>query len=74
MSEIKGLLGKASWLLTAFAGLNWGLKALGLDLFSLDFIRTSLGGLELPFYYILGLAGIYSLVAFFTGCGGNCHE
>lgn len=72
MSEIKGLLSKASWLLTALGSVNYGLKAFGFDLFNIDFIRSNLGMLELPVYYLLGLAGVYSLVSFFTGCHGSC--
>lgn len=72
MSHIKGLLSKATWILTALGSINWGLKPLSLDLFSIDFIRSALGGLEVPFYYLIGLAGVYSLVTFFTGCGDNC--
>lgn len=70
-SDVKGLLSKAAWLTTAIGSINWGLRALGFDLFSIDFIRTNLGMLEAPVYYLFGAAGIFSLVMFFTCC---CSE
>ena len=72
-SEVKGLLSKAAWLLTAIGSINCGLKALGYDLFSIEFIKSNLGMLEMPVYYLIGLAGVYSLVMFFTGCHGSCE-
>ncbi|MEX0849761.1 MAG: DUF378 domain-containing protein [Candidatus Dependentiae bacterium] len=71
-SHVKGLLTKATWLLTAIGGINWGLVPLGLDLFSLDFVRNNLGALAAPLYYLIGAAGLYSLVMFFLGCGKSC--
>lgn len=73
MKEIKAILSKASWILTALGSINWGLKPFNFDLFSIDFIRSSLGMVETPFYYLIGLAGLYSLITFFTGCGDSCE-
>lgn len=70
-TDVKGLLGKVTWILTALGALNWGLLPLGLDLFNLPFIRDNLGGLQVPFYYLIGAAGLYSLVSFFT-CRKSC--
>jgi len=65
--EVKDLLGKVSWLLTAIGALNWGLVPLGYDLFNLPFIRDNLAALQAPLYYLIGLAGLYSLVLLLGG-------
>ena len=63
---MKDLLTKSSWVLTALASLNIGLKPLGLDVLTTDFVQTNLAALITPLHYLIGLAGLFSLVLFFT--------
>ncbi len=70
-TNVKSLLGKATWIITALGSLNWGLLPLGFDFFNLPFIRDNLAQLQVPFYYLIGAAGLYSLVSFFT-CSDSC--
>ncbi len=73
-SSTKGLLMRVSWMLAAIGAINWGLVPLGLNLFNLPFLSDNLGKLQVPFYYLIGAAGIYSLVSFFTfiTCRESC--
>ncbi len=67
-SPLCGLLSKASWIITALASLNQGLGAFGFDLFASNFFRSNLSALHLPLLLLIGAAGAWSLVAFFTCC------
>ncbi len=67
-SPLCGLLSKASWVVTALASVNQGLVGLGFDLFATNFFRTNLDMLKMPLLLLIGAAGVWSLVAFFTCC------
>jgi len=67
-SPLCGLLSKASWVITALAAVNQGLGAFKFNLFTTNFFRTNLSALEMPLLLLIGAAGVWSLVAFFTCC------
>jgi len=52
------------WVLMVIGSINWGLVALGKSLFGMAFFPT---GLIMPVQYLVGLAGLASLVMFFMG-------
>ena len=57
-------LGMIVWIITAIGALNWGLDALGYNLFNLHFIEANLAHLIMPFKYIFGICGALSIVMF----------
>jgi uncharacterized membrane protein YuzA (DUF378 family) len=70
-TDVKSVLGKVTWILTALGSINWGLVPFGYSLFSLPFVQENLGQLQDPFYFLIGAAGLYSLITFFT-CSDSC--
>jgi len=72
------IIGCASWLLCSIAAIAWGLLALGESLNKSlniwDFLAAqNLSWIILPAQYIIGAAGVISLIAWFM-CLGHCHE
>ena len=65
-SPLGGLLSKASWVITALASLNQGLTVFDFNLFATSFFRNNLSALYTPLLLLIGAAGVWSLVCFFT--------
>jgi len=61
---MKTMLGKVTWLLTAIGALNWGLDALGLNIFYMVPF-TWMPGIIRPFQLFVGVAGLISLYMYF---------
>ncbi len=72
-SSFCGLLSKVSWVITALAAINQGLTVLGFNLFMTDFFMNNLVMLFVPLHLIIGVAGVWSLVNFFTGTA-HCNK
>lgn len=77
MKSLTGILMTASWLITALASLHIGLCALGFHGARM-YVMEQMPQLVLPLQYIVGIAGLISLVSFFMylsrGCGCNCKS
>ena len=78
-SPLFKLLGMLSWLITALASINIGAcVAFQFDFFKTPFVQTNLAWLTAPAYYVIGLAGLMSLIMFLMAmmgmCGCGCHE
>jgi uncharacterized membrane protein YuzA (DUF378 family) len=68
------VIGRVVWLVTALAAINIGAAALGYDFFALDFMQTSMVTFIKPLMYVIGVAGVISLIMFFMewGCNHEC--
>ena len=55
-------LGLIVWLVTAIGALNWGLDALGYNLFHIHFVEMHLAHFMEPFKYIVGVCGALSII------------
>ena len=73
MKELKWLA-MATWLITGLSALNTGLMQFGMNMMS--FVSSSLPWLVTPLAYIVGLAGLISLLLFLksVASGGKCCE
>lgn len=74
MHKSCGVLGKISGLLVIIGALNWGLVG-GFEFNLVDWLFLELSDLAIVarvVYVLVGLAGLYSLVAMFT-CKGCCE-
>lgn len=67
-SSLKGLVGMASWLVTGLASVNIGAKAL----FQVDVIDQYLMSVKMPVEVVIGVAGLITLLTFFSQCTGHC--
>jgi uncharacterized membrane protein YuzA (DUF378 family) len=69
------LIGNIAWLLSAIAGLAWGLIGLGnsmgknWNIWESDFIVNNAAWLVQPLQYAIGLAGLISLISWFMCLG-----
>jgi uncharacterized membrane protein YuzA (DUF378 family) len=77
-SPICKVVGFASWIITAIVAVSIGLT----PLLGYNFLASFIAGypkLIMPAYYIVGIAGAWSLVMFFKMvsmggcCSDNCH-
>ena len=66
--SLADLAQKASWLVTGLASLSIGLKAVGFDMLS----YIPLGSLEVVLCYVVGIAGVASLIVFAQSCSSCC--
>jgi len=74
---LKGL-SMAAWLITGLVSLHIGLATMGWDITTTSFVQNNLSSLMMPIRYIIGLAGLWSLIAFAMmimgmGCCGSCN-
>jgi len=70
MSIMKAI-GFFSWPVTALASLHIGLVSMGFDITHTAFVQNNLMSLSTPIQWIIGLAGLLSLISFvmvLTGC------
>ena len=74
-SPLGRTLAKVAWVLTALAAIHIGLLGLGIDLLHAPLVKMNLHWLVRPIDLIIGLAGLYSLVSFFTctACDDKAH-
>ena len=56
------------WIITALGSIHLGLISIGYSIFSRPIFMTTLSGLIIPIHYIIGLAGLISLLMFFWSC------
>lgn len=73
-SPVMRILTQASWIITALASINIGLRPFGFNIFDTDFFRNNLMNIVVPIHYLIGLAGIISLAAFVLMCSGHSDE
>lgn len=64
------ILVKVSWFLTAFGAISLGLSPLGYN-FAEKISAMLSPSLVAPFYYLIGIAGIISLLVLFTSCSSS---
>ncbi len=64
MKSSTQMLGMACWALCSIGALNWGLDAMGQNLFHLGIFQYQLAGMVVPLKYLIGLCGAYSLVQY----------
>jgi len=71
---MKKLLENITWLVTAIGALNWGLEAIGFNIFYTRLFYM-IPGVVFPFKLLVGVAGIYSLLMFFVpGLCSSCKK
>jgi len=68
------VLGLVVWLLTAIGALNWGLEALGYNIFNMNFIEMNLASAIMPLKYIIGIAGLISLLMLIEKLINHSHD
>jgi uncharacterized membrane protein YuzA (DUF378 family) len=61
-SPIHRFVGILVWLITSIGAINWGLVAAGYNLFDTPFFQQNLANFLVPFQYIVGIAGLISLL------------
>lgn len=76
---VKRFFANITWLITALGAIHLGLVALGYDIFTHSLFATTLHGWVVPIHYVIGIAGIFSLVMYFSAMtcsycdkSGNC--
>ncbi|MFZ5954452.1 MAG: hypothetical protein ACOYT8_05140 [Candidatus Dependentiae bacterium] len=75
-SPLGKLVCKLSWLLTAIGAILWGLIPFGFDFWKSDFVVNNIPWIVTPALYIVGIAGVLSLIGFFKHCADKhaCPE
>ncbi len=68
-----GIAAKASWLLTSFGAISLGLAPFGYNLVEKLGMMISPSIIN-PLYYLIGIAGVMSLVSFFAACSKDCKR
>lgn len=74
-SPLVRVFGLVVWLFASIGAINWGLDAMGYNLFNYPFFAVSYPGLVMPLKYVIGLAGVISLLMMIDallrghGCG-----
>lgn len=71
-NSLAKILGLVAWVVTALAAINVGLLPFGYDFFKLPFVQNNIPQLVTPLYYLIGVAGVVSLVLFFMACTSGC--
>jgi len=61
-SPLMRTVGMLSWVITALASIHVGLCPLGYNLFKTEMMRMSFPALIAPLHYLVGLAGLVSLL------------
>lgn len=69
---LKRFLSNLTWLITAFGSIHLGLKALGYDMFTHTIFQTTLQSWVTPIHYVIGAAGVFSLVMYFSAMSCSC--
>lgn len=69
-SPFCSILSKASWIITALASINEGLGVFNRNVLATDFFIMQYPSLLVAITVVIGLAGVWSLVSFFTH--GSC--
>lgn len=64
------IVGMLVWLITALASINIGLMPFGYDVFKMPTVAAY--GMYIA--YVIGAAGIISLIMMFTHAGCDCHH
>lgn len=72
-STLHKVVGLGSWLVTALASINVGLKPFGYDFFASNLMTDKFAGAVVPLHYIIGVAGVVCLVMFILTVSGHCH-
>lgn len=70
-SPVMRIVNMATWLLTSIGAINWGLEALGYNIFDFNFVQTNLMMLVNPFKIVVGIAGVLTLVHFGMHCSAK---
>jgi uncharacterized membrane protein YuzA (DUF378 family) len=61
-----------TWLLTALGSIHLGLVGLGFNLWQHPLVQNNLSWLVQPAHWVIGAAGVISLVMFVTKLGHEC--
>ena len=64
---MKKIIGWVVWLLMVIGSINWGLTAMGRGLFQMHLFVITFPQLVTPIQYLVGLAGIASVIMFLMG-------
>jgi hypothetical protein len=70
-------VGMLSWLITALAAINVGLRPMNFDFFSTEFMLVNMPQFIEPLQYLILIAGLISLALFvmsLTGSGCSCNN
>lgn len=76
---IMGWIGWFSWVITALASINIGLRPFNYDFFSTEFMMVNMQQFIIPLHYLILVAGLVSLAFFvmgamgYCGCQGKCN-
>lgn len=64
------------WLLVSLGAIHLGLIALGFDILQQPFIQNSdmLRQVVVPLHWLIGAAGVWSLILYAQWVMGGCHE
>ena len=75
-SPIAKIICKVSWIITALAAINTGLMPMNYDFFRSEFVMMNLSNAINGMYYIIGIAGVISLLSLIMHCmkGDFCHS
>lgn len=65
------LVGSVLWVIVAIGAINWGLDALGYNIFTTNFVQMNLGAFIKAAKLVIGAAGVLSLVYFAMHCGSR---
>ncbi len=75
----KRLIANLTWLITSLGAIHLGLVALGYDIFTTTFFLTTAHSWVMPIHYVVGVAGLMSLLMYFymmtcscCDASGNC--
>lgn len=71
-SPVMKAVGTAIWVIVAIGAINWGLDALGYNIFTTNFVQMNLAQFIYPIKLIIGVAGLLSLVMFTMHCMRGC--
>lgn len=76
---VMGWIGKLSWVITALASINYGLRPFNYDFFSTEFMMVNMQQFIVPLHYLILIAGLVSFAFFvmavmgYCGCQGKCN-
>lgn len=68
------IIGKTAWIITAIAAINTGLRPFEFDLFASDWMINNMPQLITPLHYLVGIAGVISLLMFFGVIAMGCCD
>ena len=71
-SPLGKTVGSLVWLLTSLGAIHLGLIGLGINVWNLAFVQNNLSCLVQPAHWVIGVAGVISLVMLVSKLGQDC--